>query len=47
MEDKTNKELIIRLQSIVKDYENGREILSKLEDEYNVIVEELKKRLDK
>lgn len=47
MDNKTNKELLIRLQSIINDFNKGKEILSQLQEEYDLIVEELKKRLDK
>lgn len=47
MENKTNKELLIRLQDIINDYKKGNEVLSKLQEEYDLIIEELKKRLDK
>jgi|688.fasta_scaffold31353_2 hypothetical protein len=47
MENKTNKDLLIRLRSIINDFNKGKEILSQLQEEYDLIVEELKKRLDK
>jgi hypothetical protein len=47
MENKTNKELLFRLQSVINDFKKGKEILSQLQEEYDLIIEELKKRLDK
>lgn len=47
MEDKSNKELLLRLQSIISDYKKGKEILALLQEEYDEIVKELAKRLDK
>jgi hypothetical protein len=47
MENKSNKELLIRLQSIINDFNTGKEVLSQLQEEYDLIIEELKKRLDK
>lgn len=47
MENKSNKELLIRLQSIINDFNKGKEVLSLLQEEYDLIIEELKKRLDK
>ena len=47
MENKSNKELLIRLQSIINDFNKGKEVLSHLQEEYDLIIEELKKRLDK
>jgi hypothetical protein len=47
MENKSNKELLIRLQSIINDFNRGKEVLSQLQEEYDLIIEELKKRLDK
>jgi hypothetical protein len=46
MEDKTNKELVLRLQSIINDYEMGKKVLLELQQEYDLITNELKKRLD-
>ena len=47
IENVSNKELLVRLKSIINDFNKGKEVLSKLEEEYDQIVEELKKRLDK
>jgi hypothetical protein len=47
MENKSNKELLVRLQSIINDFNIGKEVLSQLQEEYDLIIEELKKRLDK
>lgn len=47
IEEKSNKELFTRLQTIINDYNKGKEILNQLQDEYDLIVNELKKRLDK
>lgn len=47
MEDKSNKELILRLQLIINDYNKGKEVLALLQEEYDEIVKELAKRLDK
>jgi hypothetical protein len=47
MENKSNKELLVRLQTIINDFNKGKEVLSQLQGEYDLIIEELKKRLDK
>jgi len=47
MENKSNKELLVRLQTIINDFNKGKEILNQLQEEYDLIIEELKKRLDK
>jgi hypothetical protein len=45
MENKTNKELLVRLQTIINDTNKGKEILIQLQEEYDYIILELKKRL--
>ena len=47
IENLSNKDLILRLKNIINDFNKGKEVLSKLETEYEEIVNELKKRLDK
>jgi hypothetical protein len=47
MENKSNKELLVRLQTIINDFNKGKEVLNQLQEEYDLIIEELKKRLDK
>lgn len=47
IENKTNKELLLRLQTLINDFNKGKDVLSQLQEEYDLIVDELRKRLDK
>jgi hypothetical protein len=35
------------IKTIINDFNRGKEVLSQLQEEYDLIIEELKKRLDK
>jgi hypothetical protein len=47
IENKTNKELLLRLQTLINDFNKGKDVLRQLQEEYDLIVDELRKRLDK